>query len=110
MLNLSLILTSVSGGGAEGDSMMQFLPIIAVIVVFWLFFIRPQTKKAKDERKFREELKKGDKIVTIGGIHGKITEVAEKTVTIELLDKTKMMVEKNAVSMAGADEQQVAQK
>ncbi len=94
----------------EGNPIVQLLPIFAVLVVFWLFFIRPQTKKAKEERKYREALKKGDKVVTIGGIHGKVTEVTEKTVTIEVLDKSKMIVEKAAVSMAGVNEQQMTQK
>ena len=60
--------------GAQGGSPWSSLIfIVLLIVVFWLFFIRPQSKKAKEEQQFRNELKKGDKVVTIGGFHGKVT-------------------------------------
>jgi preprotein translocase subunit YajC len=61
--------------------------------------IRPQMKKAKDQKKFRESIKVGDKIVTIGGIHGKIAEVAETTFIITVEAGVKLKIEKNAVSM-----------
>ena len=68
----------------------------------------PQTKKSKAQKKFRENLKKGDKIVTIGGIHGKIVEVKEKTVVIEVgTAGTKMTLEKSAVAM---DNETIGQK
>ncbi|MCB9191079.1 MAG: preprotein translocase subunit YajC [Flavobacteriales bacterium] len=76
----------------------NILFIVAMVVVGYLFFIRPQTKKAKDDRKFREELKKGDKIVTIGGIHGKIADVKESTIMLEVGDGHKLKIEKAAVS------------
>ncbi len=69
-----------------------------MFVVFYLFMIRPQMKKAKEEKKFRAELKKGDKVVTIGGIHGKIAEVKETTLIIEVGDGHRLKVEKTAVS------------
>jgi len=50
----------------------QFIPLVLIIVVFYFFMIRPQLKKSKDQKKFRENIKIGDKIITIGGIHGKI--------------------------------------
>ena len=81
--------------------------IILLIVVFWLFFIRPQSKKAKEEQKFREGLKKGDKVVTIGGFHGKVVEVKESTVVISLAPNTEVEVEKSALVQNGA---QVGQK
>jgi preprotein translocase subunit YajC len=61
--------------------------------------IRPQMKKNKDIRKFRENIKKGDKIITIGGIHGKIIEVGETTFTIEVEGQTRLKIEKSAVAM-----------
>ena len=78
---------------------MTFLPLIAIVLVFYLFFIRPQMKKAKDQKKYREALKKGDKIITIGGIHGKIIEVQETTFTIEVEGQNRLKIEKSAVAM-----------
>lgn len=80
-------------GGAWGS----LLPLLLLIVVFWLFFIRPQSKKAKEEQKFRDELKKGDKVVTIGGFHGKVTEVKEHTVVLSLAPDTEVEIEKSAI-------------
>lgn len=77
----------------------QFIPLILIIVVFYFFMIRPQLKKAKDQKKFRENIKVGDKIVTIGGIHAKIVEVQETTFMIMVEGGVKLKIEKNAVSM-----------
>lgn len=85
--------------GQEGGGLMSFLPLVLIVLVFYLFFIRPQMKKSKDQRKFREALKKGDKIITIGGIHGKIIEVQETTFTIEVEGQNRLRVEKSAVAM-----------
>lgn len=71
--------------------------ILLLIVVFWLCFIRPQSKKAKEQQKFRDELKKGDKVVTIGGFHGKITEVKEHTVMVSLAPEITVEIEKSAL-------------
>ena len=76
---------------------MSLLPILLIFVVFWLFFIRPQSKKAKEQQKFRDELKKGDKVVTIGGFHGKITEVKENTVMVSLAPDIVVEIEKSAL-------------
>lgn len=85
--------------GQEGGGLMSFLPLILIVLVFYLFFIRPQMKKSKDQRKYRETIKKGDKIVTIGGIHGKIIEVQEKTFTIEVEGQNRLKIERTAVAM-----------
>ena len=79
----SILLFMPPAEGQEGGGFMSFLPLILIVLVFYLFFIRPQMKKSKDQKKYREALKKGDKIITIGGIHGKIIEVQETTFTIE---------------------------
>jgi preprotein translocase subunit YajC len=71
--------------------------IVALILIFWLFFIRPQSKRAKDAQKFRDELKKGDPVVTIGGFHGKITEVKEHTVMVSVAPDTVVEIEKSAL-------------
>ncbi|MCF8230167.1 MAG: preprotein translocase subunit YajC [Bacteroidales bacterium] len=85
--------------GGEGGGIMSFLPLILIILVFYLFFIRPQMKKTKEQRKFRESLKKGDKVVSIGGIHGKILEVKETTVVMEIAQDIRVTMEKSAISM-----------
>jgi preprotein translocase subunit YajC len=86
-------------GGGQGGGITQFIPLVLIIVVFYFFMIRPQMKKAKDQKKFRENIAKGDKIVTIGGIHGKIAEVQETTFIIEVEGGHKLKIEKSAVSM-----------
>lgn len=71
--------------------------MIAIIVIFVLFFILPQNKRNKEQRQFREGLKKGDKVVTIGGFHGKITEVKENTVMVSLAPDVVVELEKTAL-------------
>ncbi len=92
--------------GQGGDTWMSLLPLFLILVVFYFFFIRPQTKKNKELKKFRDELKKGEKVITIGGIHGKITEIKDKTVILEVGNQLKMTVEKSAIAM---DNQQIGQ-
>lgn len=79
--------------------MPTIIMMVLLFVVFYFFMIRPQQKKAKDARKFRESLQKGAKVVTIGGLHGKVVEVNEKTVLLEVSDGVKMRFEKSAVAM-----------
>lgn len=96
-MNQLLILMTGSQQGQGG--IMSFLPLIAIVVVFYFFMIRPQMKKAKDQKKYIEALKKGDKILTIGGIYGKIVEVRDDaTIIMEVEDGTKMKISKSAVS------------
>ncbi len=77
----------------------QFLPLVLIIVVFYFFMIRPQLKKTKEQKKFRENIKIGDKIVTIGGIHGKIADVQETTFMITVEGGVKLKIERSAISM-----------
>lgn len=86
-------------GGAQGGGLSSIIPMILIIVVFYFFMIRPQMKKAKEQKKFRENIKVGDKIVTIGGIHGKIAEIADTTFIITVEAGVKLKIEKSAVSM-----------
>ena len=83
---------------------MSFLPLILIVLVFYLFFIRPQMRKSKEQKKYREALKKGDKIITIGGVHGKIVEVQETTFTIEVEGQNRLKIEKSAVAMDGSSQ------
>ena len=89
---------------AEGENTwMSLLPLFLILVVFYFFFIRPQTKKSKEQKKFRELLKKGDKVITIGGVHGKVNDVKETTLIIEVADNVRITVEKSAVVANPAD-------
>lgn len=90
--------------GQQSNPLASLLPLLLIILVFYFFFIRPQMKKAKEERKYRESLKKGDKIVTIGGIHGKIVEVGDTTFVIEVEDGGKLKIEKTAVALGGTQQ------
>ena len=83
------------GGGSLWSSLIIFVPIIAI---FYFLIIRPQNKKQKETRKMLEALKKGDRVVTIGGIHGTIQSVKEQTVIIKIDENTKVEFSRSAVS------------
>jgi len=83
---------------AQGSNAMSLVFLVAIIVVFYFFMIRPQMKKQKLERDFRNTIQKGAKVVTIGGIHGRILEVNERTFMIEIDTNVKVKVEKSAIS------------
>ena len=93
MSNLSILLQAAGGG-----AMQQMVMILMIIVVFYFFMIRPQMKKAKLEKAFKESIKKVDKVVTIGGVHGKILEVQDKPFTLEIDQNVKVKIEKTAIS------------
>lgn len=82
--------------------MQQMIMLVLILVVFYFFMIRPQMKKQKELKKFREGLSVGDKVVTIGGIHGKILEVAESTIVISV-ESGKLRLDKAAVSSSAED-------
>jgi preprotein translocase subunit YajC len=96
---LNILLMTPPQGSQQQNPIMSFLPIVLIIIVFYFFMIRPQMKKAKEQKKFREGLKKGDKIVTIGGLHGKISELQDTTIIIETESGIKLKFEKSAVSL-----------
>ncbi len=80
------------------NPIMSFLPLILIMVVFYFFMIYPQQKKMKAQKKFRESIDKGFKVVTIGGIHGKIVEINDNYFIIET-EGTRIRIDKTAVSM-----------
>jgi len=84
---------------ADGAGWQQFIPLVLVGVVVYFFMIRPQAKKAKESKKFKEAISKGDRVVTIGGIHGKVKEVNDQTLLIETEGSNRLRVERSAVSM-----------
>ena len=86
---------------AAGSGMTSLIMFGMIFAVMYFFMIRPQIKKQKKEREYRSALQKGDKVITIGGIHGKIIDIKEDTVIIEVHGGTTLKVEKTAVSMSG---------
>jgi preprotein translocase subunit YajC len=91
-----VLLQAAPGGGGS----MQLILLGGMILVFWLFMIRPQAKKAKLAKKFQEDMQKGDKIVTIAGIHGTVNKVNEDgTIMIETSPGSYLKIEKSAISI-----------
>jgi len=86
-----------------GDGMSSLLMLGLMVLVFYFFMIRPQMRKQKELKKFREALSIGDKIVSIGGIHGKILEVTDTTVLVQS-ENTKIRIDKSAVSQSLEDQ------
>ncbi len=82
---------------------MNVIFLVLMLVVFYFFLIRPQQKKQKELKNFRENLKQGDKVVTIGGVHGKILEITDTTVLLSS-EGTKLRFEKSAISQTVAED------
>ncbi len=95
MLNIILMMQPQGEDGA--NPLMSFLPLLLIVVVFYFFMIRPQMKRQKETRKFREGLAKNDKVVTTGGIYGKITEIKETTIILEVAKDVLIKVDKNGI-------------
>ncbi|MBD5184296.1 MAG: preprotein translocase subunit YajC [Bacteroidales bacterium] len=81
----------------QGSSWTGMLMIVAMIAIFYFFMIRPQSKKQKELKKQREAMKNGDKVVTAGGIHGRIREIKENTIHMEVAPNVSITVDKNSV-------------
>ena len=104
------IITSVllQAAPAEGGGYMSILMIVAMIAIFYFFMIRPQQKRQKDLQKAREAMKTGDKVVTAGGIHGRIKEVGEHSMLIEVAEGVRIRVDRNSVFSSPEEIQQKA--
>jgi preprotein translocase subunit YajC len=81
----------------------SFVFLLLIIVVFYFFMIRPQMKRQKDLKSYRENLNKGDKVVTTGGIYGKILDIKDQTVTVEIADNVRIKIDKNAILKDNTD-------
>ncbi|MCH7413309.1 preprotein translocase subunit YajC [Belliella sp. R4-6] len=95
MNNFILLQAEGAGSGIMG----QVFLFGSIILIMYFFMIRPQQKKQKDAKNFLEEIKKGDNVVTIGGIHGKIYSIDGDTITLDLDKGFKIKVEKSAISL-----------
>ena len=99
MNNLLFLLMAPADGQAAGSGSMTLIFILLLLLIFYFFMIRPQQKKQKQIEEYRSKLTKGDKIITIGGLHGKIVDVQEKVFVIEIADGVKITIEKAAVAI-----------
>jgi preprotein translocase subunit YajC len=89
--------------GENASPLESLLPLVLIIAVFYFFMIRPQMKKQKEIRQFREGIKKGDKVLTIGGIYGKVSDLKDTTVLLEIADGVKIKVDKAGLVKDNAD-------
>ena len=96
-----ILLQASSGGGWQ-----QLILLFGIIIIFYFFMIRPQQKKQKDQKKFIEQIKKGDNVVTAGGIHGKIMAIEGETVTLEVERGARIKFEKSAISLDSSKQYQ----
>ena len=94
---MNYLLMAQPAQGAESNPIMTFLPLILIIVVFYFFMIRPQMKRQKELVAFRNSIAKGDKVVTTGGIYGKVVELKDNTVLLQVDDNVKIRVDKAAI-------------
>lgn len=102
----SILLQDANAAG--GGTWSRFIMIAILIVIFYLFMIRPQSKKQKEIRKFREGLQAGDKVITAGGIFGKIKEVKDTYIVLEIADNVKIRIDKGSVYPSAAEASQAA--
>jgi preprotein translocase subunit YajC len=91
------LLVLLQAPAATSNPLTSLLPLVLIIVVFYFFMIRPQVKRQKELKNYRNSLQKNDKVITTGGIYGKITDVKDQTVTIEIAENIRIKVDKSAV-------------
>ena len=98
---MTSIAYAMGQGGAAGQSaggFSSFIPLILMFVIFYFLLIRPQQKKSKEHREMISNIKKGDRIVTSGGIHGDVTHVGETTMTLKIADKVRIKLARSNVA------------
>ena len=101
MLGLAFAMAAPPEGGASGGMMAQFqglIPLVFMFAIFYFLLIRPQQKKAKEHRALLEALKKGDQVVTAGGIHGKVTSLDDQVVTLEIAPGVNVKMNKGFIA------------
>lgn len=103
---LILLQDSTAGTGGAAGMGSFWIMIILLFAVMWLFMIRPQRKQQKEMERFRSELKKGDKVVTVGGIFGEVAEISDRSVLIKVDGDVKLRVDKNSLVRNYSDTQQ----
>jgi len=101
MLSTLFFLLGAPAGGEQANPLAMFLPLILIFIVFYFFIIRPQKKKEDQRKSMIEAVKKNDRVITIGGVHGTVTQVDESSVLLQVDNNTKLRVEKSALSSVG---------
>ncbi|MFH1624546.1 MAG: preprotein translocase subunit YajC [Pseudomonadota bacterium] len=110
MIEIAYAMGGDAAGGAKGmGGIGAFLPLILMFVIFYFLLIRPQQKKAKEHRDILKDLRKGDMVVTTGGLHGKITGLADTIVTLEIADKVRVKVSRSQIAgiSTGTDRKEI---
>ena len=102
-MNLLSILLQAAGGANQWSGILM---MVVVVAIFYFFMIRPQQKKQKEIQKSREALKKGDKVITAGGIYGKIKEIRDNYMSIEIAEGVNIRVDKTSIFASAEDAQQ----
>ncbi|HUH65469.1 MAG TPA: preprotein translocase subunit YajC [Syntrophales bacterium] len=98
MTDIAYAMGGIGGGGGAGGGDFSFIIMMAVVfAIFYFLMIRPQQQKQKEIKKMRESLAHGDMIVTVGGIHGKVTAITDTIVTLEIADKVKIKVSRESI-------------
>lgn len=97
-----------AGSASSSASLVTFLPIVFIFVIFYFFLIRPQNKKQKETEKMINALKKGDKVITIGGIHGTVSSLKEKTVILKVDDDCKIEFNRTAIASVELSDEEKA--
>ena len=100
-----IYLQATPAGQGSPNMLTGLLPLLLVFVVFYFFMIRPQMKKQKELTNYRNAIAKGDKVITTGGIYGKVVDVTDNVVTIEIANDVKIRVDKNALLKDPSDVQ-----
>lgn len=103
MVDVAWATNGAAAASPQGGGFMGFLPIILIFIVFYFLLIRPQQKKAKEHQGFVQNLKKGDEVVTNGGIYGKITGLTDKQVTLEIADNVRVKISRQYILGAASD-------
>jgi len=98
LIDLAYAMGQGGGAGQGGGGFSAFIPLILMFVIFYFLLIRPQQKKSKDHREMLKNLRKGDRIITGGGIYGRITGMGETTLTVEIADKVRVKVNRGNIS------------
>ena len=104
-MNLLSVLLVAAPGAGGASQYSGILMMVLIFVVFYFFMIRPQQKRQKEIKKQREAMKQGDSVVTSGGIYGKVKDIKDTTITVEIADKVLIKVDKNSVFATDEDAQ-----
>lgn len=101
MIDVAYAMGTAGAGGQGGSGWQAFVPIILMFAIFYFLLIRPQQKKAKDHRQMLSSLKKGDHVVSSGGLHGVVTGITDDIVTMEIAPKIRVKVSRGSISGIG---------